>query len=104
MPTPALFLIIATLIPLASFTLLVFVGKRMGNPLAGYVGTAAIGISFVLSILAMMSWYHRGEYRGVAWGFERGAINLPMQWIPVGIAGNPNGIAQDHPGFLDIGV
>ena len=39
MPTPALLLLIATLLPLASFVILVFVGKRMGTPLAGWVGT-----------------------------------------------------------------
>src|SRR6266581_2445548 len=40
MPLPAFLLILATLLPLASFVILVFMGKRMGNPLAGYVGTA----------------------------------------------------------------
>ena len=47
MPTPALLLILATLLPLASFVLLMFVGKRMGNPLAGIVATLAIAGSFV---------------------------------------------------------
>ncbi len=33
------------------------------------------------------------------WGFNKGPINLPMKWIPVG-----GGIDQDHPGFLDVGI
>src|SRR6266851_4049714 len=104
MPTPALLLILATLLPLASFVLLVFLGKRMGNPLAGYVGTAAIGASFVCSLLAMVFWLLGGHYVDPVHGkLDYGAghqpINLPMKWIPVG-----QGLAQDHPGYLDIGV
>src|SRR3954468_2233071 len=100
MPSPALLLTIATLLPLAAFLVLMFTGKRMGNPFAGYVGTAFIAGSFVCSILAMIAWYHGGSYgNDVAWGFEKGPINLPMKWIPVGEVQG-----QDHPGFLDVGV
>src|SRR4051794_26001462 len=105
MPTPALLLTIATLLPLGAFLVLMFTGKRMGNPFAGYVGTAFIAGSFVCSILAMIAWYHGGTYlepstqTEINWGFEKNAINLPMKWIPVGA-----GINQDHPGFLDVGV
>ena len=42
MPRPDYLLIIATVLPLVSFTILVFVGKRMGKPLAGIVATAVI--------------------------------------------------------------
>jgi proton-translocating NADH-quinone oxidoreductase chain L len=95
MPTPALLLTIATLLPLASFVLLVFLGKRMGTPLAGIVGTLAIAGSFVCSAAATFSWLN-----GAAdWGYQKGPINLPMKWIPVG-----GGIDQDHPGFLDVGI
>ena len=62
MPLPALLLILATLLPLASFVILVFVGKRMGNPLAGYVGTAMIGGSFVCSVVAMMLWLSPSQF------------------------------------------
>jgi proton-translocating NADH-quinone oxidoreductase chain L len=99
MPTPALLLLIATLLPLAGFGVLLFVGKRMGNPFAGYVGTAFMAASFVCSILAMMAWYIGGSYGGFDWGFDKGPINLPMKWIPVGEGWN-----QDHPGFLDVGL
>lgn len=109
MPLPALLLIIATLLPLVSFTILVFLGKRMGNPLAGYVGTAMIGGSFVCAIVAMMLWLGGGKYADAKYGMidygkGKGPINLPMKWVPVGHGDQPNGIAQDHPGYLDVGV
>jgi NADH-quinone oxidoreductase subunit L len=104
LPTPALLLLIATLLPLAAFVLLAFVGKRMGTPLAGYVGTAFIGASFILSMVAMISWYSGGTYHDRDWGFQKQPINIPIQWIPIGTADKPNGIDQDHPGYLDVGI
>jgi NADH-quinone oxidoreductase subunit L len=95
MPTPALLLIAATLLPLASFILLVFVGKKMGTPLAGIVGTAAIAGSFVCSLIAMIFWINGAT----SWGYQIGPINQTAGWIPVG-----NWPGQQHPGFLDVGV
>src|SRR3954462_5324732 len=95
MPTPALLLTIATLLPLASFVLLMFVGKKMGTPLAGIVGTLAIGASFACSAAATFYWLNGGA----DWGYGKGPISLPYKWIPVG-----NWPGQDHPGYLDIGV
>src|SRR4051812_18313414 len=99
MPTPALLLLMATLLPLLGFLILLFVGKRMATPLAGWVGTAYIAFSFVCSIAAMMSWYNGGTYQNEKWGFEKAPINIPYAWVPVG-----QGINQTHPGFLDIGI
>src|SRR5262245_39131592 len=97
MPTPALLLTIATLLPLASFVILVFWGKKMGTPLAGYVGTFFIAASFVCSLVSMMLWVGRPESSG--WGYEKGPINQPYAWIPVG-----EWQGQQHPGYLDVGV
>src|SRR5580765_2708689 len=97
MPTPALLLIAATLLPLVSFVILVFVGKKMGTPLAGIVGTAAIAGSFVCSLIAMIVWVGRPE--GSTWGYQLAPINQTAGWIPVG-----NWPGQQHPGFLDVGV
>ncbi|HYO08219.1 MAG TPA: NADH-quinone oxidoreductase subunit L [Tepidisphaeraceae bacterium] len=99
MPTPATLLLIATLLPLLGFVILLFVGKKMGSPLAGWVGTLMIGLSFLCSIGAMMSWYSRGTHHGIEWGFERSPILLTHGWIPVG-----GGVDQAHPGFLDVGI
>src|SRR5881409_3073745 len=100
MPLPALLLSIATLLPLASFVLLMFVGKRMGTPLAGVVGTCFIAGSFVCSIIALNSWIAGGTYitsgQHVPWGYGKEPVNITMPWIPVGV-----GVNQDHPGYLD---
>jgi proton-translocating NADH-quinone oxidoreductase chain L len=98
-PAPAILLILATLLPLASFGLLVFIGKRMGTPLSGVFGTLMIAGSFVCSILATISWINGGRYAGMEWGKDRAPINIPYQWIPVG-----GGVDQDHPGYLDVGI
>ena len=34
-------------LPLAGFLLLVFFGKRIGEPRAGWIGTAAVALAFV---------------------------------------------------------
>src|SRR5256885_3106966 len=99
MPTPATLLLIATLLPLASFLILIFVGKRMGNPLSGWVGTLAIAASFALSVGATISWIQRGSSHGVEWGVDKAPINITIPWIPVG-----SGNYQDHPGYLDVGI
>jgi proton-translocating NADH-quinone oxidoreductase chain L len=104
MPTPALLLLIATLLPLASFTLLVFVGKRMGYPLAGIVGTLAIFGGFICTTAATFAWFTGGSHEGKAWGFGVAPINITAPWLPIGHAGAPGGINQDHPGYLDLGV
>ena len=105
MPTPALLLLIATLLPLLSFAVLVFVGKRMG-PLAGIVGTLAIAGSFVCAILAMMAWlgpaggtYNNIKLGTINWGAGKNPIDITYPWIPVG-----SGVSQRHPGFLDVGI
>jgi NADH-quinone oxidoreductase subunit L len=94
MPLSATLLVVATLLPLAAFVLLMFFGKRMGNPFAGYLGTAAIGLSFACSVVATMSWIGKGQYS---------AGNMPYArtypWVPTG-----PGVGQEHAGFLDVGI
>jgi len=68
MPTPALLLLSATLLPLALFVLLAFVGKRMGDPLAGWIATAGAVIGFSLSMAGMIAWLNSGQLAGVTWG------------------------------------
>ena len=49
---------LAWLLPLASFALIVFWGRRMGQggKCAGYLATLAIGCSTVLSFAALIGW------------------------------------------------
>ena len=53
-----LLLLLAWLLPLASFTLIVFAGPRLGHAgnKAAYVATGAIGTSLILSLIALGSW------------------------------------------------
>ncbi len=64
MPQPAFLLLVATLLPLISFGVLLGVGRRMGNPVAGWFGTLVISVSFSCTLLAMFSWY-RGSNMAV---------------------------------------
>src|SRR5688500_6464498 len=96
--TVAILLTIATLLPLVSFLILVFMGRRMGNPIAGIVGTIFISGSFACSLVAMILWLTMGVNNpGTAAGAGAQPINLPYNWIPVG-----NWISNN--GFLQIGL
>lgn len=97
MPLDACLLVVATLLPLASFVVLVFAGRRMGTPLSGIFATLAIGGSFVCSIIAMMNWLNPPS--GQPWGAQRSPITITLPWVPGG-----TGIAQSQPGYLDVGI
>ncbi|MDB5354156.1 MAG: nuoL 2 [Phycisphaerales bacterium] len=98
MPTPVLFLLIATLLPLAAFILLLCVGKRLGTPIAGWVATAFMAASFACTMTAMVEWYDPSPYLGVDCGFNERPISMTVPWLPAG-----GGVGQEHPGFLDLG-
>ncbi len=82
MPTPALFLILATLLPLASFGLLLGMGRRMGDPLAGWVATAAAVAGFALAMTATIAWVNGGELAGATWGRNDKPIELIVRLLP----------------------
>src|SRR6478672_7949288 len=83
--TVALLLLIATLLPLFSFVILAFVGKRMDNPLAGIVGTFFISASFVCSLAAMIVWLSLDVAEGRAYGFGGQPILKVYDWLPGGL-------------------
>ncbi|HTW95982.1 MAG TPA: proton-conducting transporter membrane subunit [Tepidisphaeraceae bacterium] len=89
MPTPALFLILATLLPLASFGLLLSIGRRMGQPLSGWIACAVTGAGFALSMAATIAWVSGGELAGITWGFGDKPIELAFRILP-GNFGNLN--------------
>ena len=64
-------------VPLAGFVLLVLFGRRMGQPLAGWVGTAACGTAFVLAVVAWI------EMLGLP-SEERSVVSVLYEWMPVG--------------------
>jgi proton-translocating NADH-quinone oxidoreductase chain L len=104
MEAPALLLTIAVLLPLVGFLVLMFVGKRLGSPLAGIVGTAFIAGSFVCSLATLFSWV-AGDPAGL-WGYGHRAIIHTWPWIPLGtFAGSHVGEnPANHPGYLDVGI
>ena len=81
MPFPALLLIAATLLPLGGFVLLLFLGRRLGAPLAGYVGAFFVCLSFLCSGWAMMRWLGTGSYEGIPWGKGVAPLSLSWTWI-----------------------
>jgi NADH:ubiquinone oxidoreductase subunit 5 (subunit L)/multisubunit Na+/H+ antiporter MnhA subunit len=80
------------LLPLASWVLLLFIGKRMGDPLAGWVATACAIGSFALSMAGMIAWYNGGQLAGMTWGPGDKPIELGLRWLPLGA------------GVVDVGV
>lgn len=62
-------------LPLAGFTLLVFFGKRIGEPRSGWIGTGAVALSFVTACLV---------FAGL-WGEPEHTYQLSLfEWIPAG--------------------
>ncbi len=106
MPAPALLLLAATLLPLAAFALLLFTGRRLGAPLAGWVATVFAAAAFTSSIAAMIAWFQGGHYPEGDWGKGQLPIYLAAKWLPIGGAAphGGSGIGQDHIGYLDIGI
>ncbi|HXE52275.1 MAG TPA: proton-conducting transporter membrane subunit [Tepidisphaeraceae bacterium] len=104
MPLVALLLVVAALLPLVACLTLLATGRKLGTPLAGYVATFCIAVSFVCSGLAMMRWVSGGKYQGVQYGQNVAPISQTLAWLPIGSASHPNGFEQDHPGYLDFAL
>jgi NADH-quinone oxidoreductase subunit L len=85
----AVFLI--PLLPLAGFVVLLVAGRRMGDPLAGWVGTAAVTGSFAAACVSFAGLLHLpASARQVTCGISCGAASSGsaahsfFTWIPVG--------------------
>ncbi len=65
------------LLPLAGFALLVACGRRLGNPLAGWVATGAVGASFVATVVTFAGLASLGPH-------HRAFTQVLFTWIPVG--------------------
>ena len=62
-------------LPLAGFLLLVFLGKRIGEPNSGWIATAMVALSFVVSLIAFAGLWNQPEHT-----YE---LSL-FEWIPIG--------------------
>ena len=70
-----LFLIPA--LPLAGFVLLAIFGRRLGEPVAGWIGTLAIGASFAVVVATYLDLLGKP-------GHERALTQTLFTWLPVG--------------------
>lgn len=62
-------------LPLAGFLVLLFLGKRIGEPVAGWLGTAMVGLSFVVALVVFAGLWNQPEHT-----YE---LSL-FTWIPAG--------------------
>ena len=65
------------LLPLAGFLLLVAFGHRLGKPKAGWIATAAVGLSFVVTAIVFAGLFLRQPS-------DRSFTQTLFTWIPVG--------------------
>jgi NADH-quinone oxidoreductase subunit L len=66
------------LLPLAGFAVLAGFGRRLGDPLAGWIGTLSVGASFVVACVSYAGLLHRQA------GTGREFTQNLFSWIPVG--------------------
>jgi NADH-quinone oxidoreductase subunit L len=64
-------------LPLAGFALLVFAGRRIGEPTAGWIATAAVGGSFLATVGVFAALVGRDHE-------ERAFTQTLFEWLPVG--------------------
>jgi len=64
-------------LPLAGFGLLVLLGRRLGEPLAGWLATAMVGGSFAATVLVFVGLLDRPEE-------ERAFTQTLFEWLPMG--------------------
>ena len=62
-------------LPLAGFLVLLLFGKRIGEPLSGWLATAMVGLSFVVAIVVFVGLWNEPEHT-----YE---LSL-FTWIPAG--------------------
>src|SRR5579871_5146055 len=97
MPFVAILLLLAAGALVAGCLLLLILGRRLGSPLVGYVGTFFAAVSFVCSGWAMMRWVAGGDYGGLV--FRQAVAPIVMTW---NVSSGGGGLG--YPGFLDGGI
>jgi NADH-quinone oxidoreductase subunit L len=70
-------LAIVPALPLAGFLLLLAFGRKMGDPRAGWLATAAVGLSFVATLVTFIGLFSRAPA-------DRSFVQDLFAWIPVG--------------------
>ena len=73
-------------LPLAGFLVLLFFGKRLGEPAAGYLGSATVGLSFLLALVSSFEFIGGGEHGRHVELFEwipSLGLNAELLWDPL---------------------
>jgi len=60
-------------LPMAGFVALLFVGKRVGEPVAGYIATATVAASFLIALIAAADFFTGGAH---------GEHIVLFEWMP----------------------
>ena len=69
-------LVAATLLPLFSSVLIIFIGKRVLGRFSGWLATLVMGVSLVLSIVALVTWMGMAAH-------DRLPVVWKVPWIPL---------------------
>ena len=64
-------------LPLAGFLILMVFGRRLGEPAAGWLASATVGLSFVVSLIVFAGLLNEPEE-------DREFTQILFEWIPVG--------------------
>ncbi|HJO99390.1 MAG TPA: NADH-quinone oxidoreductase subunit L, partial [Acidimicrobiales bacterium] len=64
-------------LPLAGFTVLIFAGRRIGEPGAGWLATGVMGGSFLATLGVFIDMAGRSSH-------DRRAVVTLFEWIPAG--------------------
>ena len=71
------FVYLVPLFPLLGFLTLMAVGRRLGEPVAGYIATAAVGGSFISAVITFFGLVGRDVD-------DRRVIRTVFEWVPAG--------------------
>lgn len=99
MPSTALFLILATLLPMVGGGIVLCCGRRMGTAASGWVAAGIVIASFCCTLVAMVKWYEGKHNLSPPWGMGERPINLSVSLFRGGAL--PPGSGH---GFLSVGV
>src|SRR5580692_2457550 len=82
------------LLPLAGFAVLVTVGRRLGDPVAGWIGTAAVGGAFVVACIVLAGLIQLpGDHRVVVDNYYT-LFSVGRLTVPVGTLVDPLSISM----------
>ncbi len=95
MLSPAILITLMLALSLGGSIILLLMGRRLGEPLAGYVGTGISILTFGCSVMGLVSWI----YAASSYGYQVGPLVETIPWLPIGSYDG-----QRTSGFLDLAI